>query len=265
MIQQSPVDSLISFSNHSMPVVGMVNLNIKWNVDNPPFIMSFFVVESTQVYFPVVIGLDSMMKHNLVTSFHSSKKVLKTKFTMQKPYVAEGNLVTCFKQSLYTAEGTITLEPGETKFCNLILNNVNPFSHKESVLISCETFRDDIRVIPTLNVLGNKPSIVCVTNFTMSRIHRLFVFDVELYNPKDYRIIPPYASADLAQRKIINSVCARKLTSTRCSTIKVNTDLSTDQFISSSFKHFSLSGHDTTKGANLNETSVMKYQITRRA
>lgn len=79
---------------------------------------------------------------------------------------------------------------------------MNPFSHKESVLISCETFRDDIRVISTLNVLVNKPPIVFVTNLSMSRIHRLFVFDVELYNPKDYRIIPPYASADLAQRKL---------------------------------------------------------------
>ena len=64
MLRKSPVDSLLSFSNHSMPVIGMVDLHIKWNIDHPPFIMSFFVVTSTQVYFPVVIGLDSVMKQS---------------------------------------------------------------------------------------------------------------------------------------------------------------------------------------------------------
>ena len=258
MLRKSPVDSLLSFSNHSMPVIGMVDLHIKWNLDHPPFIMKFFVVDSTQVYFPVVIGLDSMMKHILDTFFYSHKNVLKTKFTMKEPYIAEGKLMTCFKNYLYTAKGTISLEPGETKFCNLILNNINPFSLNDSVLISCETYNDDIRVTPTLNLLNNKPPIVCVTNLTNSNISKMCVFDVEMYNPRDYRIISPYAEADLSQRKIINSVCARKLPSTRHSTIKVNTELSTDQLISSSYEHFSLSGYDTQNMSNLNDLDITK-------
>ena len=95
-----------------MSVVGMVELYIQWNLEQPPFLMNFFVVDSLQVYFPVVIGLDSMMKHILDTSFELHKNVLKTKFTMKKPYVAEGKLMTCFKNALYNARETISLEPG---------------------------------------------------------------------------------------------------------------------------------------------------------
>lgn len=258
MLMKSPVDSLLSFSNHSMSVVGMVELYIQWNLEQPPFLMNFFVVDSLQVYFPVVIGLDSMMKHILDTSFELHKNVLKTKFTMKKPYVAEGKLMTCFKNALYNARETISLEPGETKFCSVKLNNVNPFSLNDSVLISYETYNDDIRVTPTLNLLTNKHPVVCVTNLTNANFSKLCVFDVEMYNPRDYRIISPYAEKDLLTRKIINSVSAHKLPLTRHSTIKVNAELSTDQSISSSFKHFSLAGYDTQNVSDLNDLDITK-------
>ena len=139
----------------------------------------------------VNIGLDSMMKHILDTTFYSHKNVLKTKFTMKEPYIAGGKLMTCFKNALYTAKETISLEPGETKFCTVILNNVNPFSSNDSVLISCETYNDDIRVTPTLNELNNKSPVVCVTNLTNSKFSKLCVFDVEMYNPREFWIISP--------------------------------------------------------------------------